>query len=132
MAIQGLGEYGGLYNSYRKNNIPIVDAEYVKEQEEHAVETDANLKNHQNEGSSSEIRDHRSSIADLENVSLTFNSGDTFDYIGSDSDIRYMDVQKAVSDMKKDQILEEYHYFCGNSANHNIKESEDGIVIQKI
>lgn len=135
MAIQGLGQYGGFYNSYRVNNIPTVDTEYVKKQDEQAVEADENLQDHQNDRTSSDIAvigEHRSRIAELENVSLTLNSEDTFDYIGSDSEIRNLDVQKAVSDMKKDQILEEYQYFYGNSSNHNITQSEDGLVMQKI
>lgn len=41
----------------------------------------------------------------------------TFDYIGTDCDPDNPDnpdIQKAISDMKKDQILQSYQYFVGN------------------
>lgn len=135
MAIQGLDQYGGFYNNYRVNNIPSVDVDYVKNQDEQVLEADSNLQSYQNNSTPSntvEIEDHRSRIADLEDVSLTFNKGDTFDYIGSDSEIGNLDVQKAVSDMKKDQILEEYQYFYGSSSGNHISQSEDGLVVQKM
>lgn len=133
MAIQGLDQYGGFYNNYSVNNIPSVDVDYVKNQEEKALEADSNLQSHQNNSAHSntaETEDHRGRNADLEDISLTFNKEDSFDCIGSDSEIGNLDVQKAVSDMKKDQILEEYQYFYGTS-NH-ISQSEDGIVVQKL
>lgn len=73
--------------------------------------------------------DTRSKTADLSNLSLTFHKEETFDYIGSESKLADLDVQKAVSDMKKDSILQEYQYFVGNS--RNVLEMEDGIVFQK-
>ena len=35
----------------------------------------------------------------------------------ADSDIRSLDVQKAVSDMKKDEVLHQYQFFVGHSAS---------------
>ena len=134
VAIQGLGQYGGFYNNYRVDSIPTVTVDDVKRQDEQALEADNNQQSHQNNSTSSNpavIEDNRSRIANLENVSLTFNSGDTFDYIGSDSEIGNLDVQKAVSDMKKDQILEQYQYFYGSSDN-STNQSEDGFVMQKM
>lgn len=133
MAIQGLDQYDGFYNNYRVNNIPSVDVDYVENQDEQVLEADSNLQSHQNNNTPSnttDTEDHRSRIADLEDVSLTFNKGDSFDYIGSDSEIRNLDVQKAVSDMKKDQILEEYQYFYGSS--NQISQSDDGLVVRKL
>ncbi len=34
---------------------------------------------------------------------------------GEDSDIRSRDVQKAISDMQKDQVIRQYHYFVGSA-----------------
>ncbi len=133
MAIQGLGQYGGFYNNFKTNSIPAADADIVKVQDEQAIEAEKNLQGRQNDSaalSTTGIEEKRSRVARLEDVSLTFNTGDTFDYIGNDSEIRNLDLQKAVSDMKKDQILEEYQYFYGSS--NNISQSEDGLVMQKI
>lgn len=133
MAIQGLSEYGGLYNSYRVNAIPQVDVNTVKRQEEKQNAEEGNLQNLQSNyaPSNASLEDNRSRIANLENISLTFHKEDTFDYIGSESEIGNLDVEKAVSDMKKDQVLQEYQYFVGTDASKLFQESEDGKVIQK-
>ena len=47
---------------------------------------------------------------------------------GRESDLASLDMEKAVSDMQKDQALMQYQYFVGDT---NIANSEDGIVIQK-
>ena len=52
--------------------------------------------------------------APLEDISVTFHKQDDFGYIGRDSDIRSLDVEKAISDMRKDQILQQYQYFVGS------------------
>ncbi len=55
-----------------------------------------------------------SANAALEDISITFHKQDDFGYIGRDSDIHSLDVEKAISDMRKDQILQQYQYFVGN------------------
>ena len=56
----------------------------------------------------------------------TYNSGDfaqeydgnkSYSLKGVDSDIRSLDMEKAISDMQKDQMLHQYQYFVGESAN---------------
>lgn len=48
-----------------------------------------------------------------------------FDLIGSESELAKLDEARAISDMKKDSILQEYQYFVGNIA------TEDGSVTRK-
>ncbi len=71
----------------------------------------------------------RQTETDLENISLTFNREDDFGYIGSESGLDNLDVQKAISDMRKDQVLQQYQYFVGSA--QNLFQSEDGVVIPK-
>lgn len=52
--------------------------------------------------------------AQLDDISITFHKQDDFGYIGRDSDIHSLDVEKALSDMRKDQILQQYQYFVGS------------------
>ncbi len=52
--------------------------------------------------------------APLEDIFITFHKQDDFGYIGRDSDIHSLDVEKAISDMRKDQILQQYQYFVGS------------------
>ena len=43
-----------------------------------------------------------------------------------------LDMQKAISDMRKDQVLQGYQYFVGSSRNlFTGQTSEDGVVILK-
>lgn len=55
-----------------------------------------------------------SANAALDDISITFHKQDDFGYIGRDSDIHSLDVEKAISDMRKDQILQQYQYFVGS------------------
>ena len=52
---------------------------------------------------------------ELENISLGFQKNDTFDYIGSQRDLVQLDMEKAISDMKKDEVLGQYNFFVGRS-----------------
>lgn len=71
-------------------------------------------------------------VADLEQVSLTFNREDSFGYIGTDSDLNNLDMQKAISDMQKDQILQNYQYFVGSAGSLlGGMPTEDGMVVMK-
>lgn len=54
-----------------------------------------------------------SKSSDINELSLTFNREESFGYIGKDKDVAALDVQKAISDMQKDHILQQYHYFVG-------------------
>ena len=67
----------------------------------------------------------------LEDVSLTFLKDDTYDMIGSESDLNKLDMQKAISDMQKDKILQDYNYFVGSSVMQQRNMSEDGVVVAK-
>lgn len=68
--------------------------------------------------------------AKLEDISITFNKQEEFGYIGQDSDIRSLDVERAISDMKKDQVLQQYQYFVGSSKNL-LADNADGLVFAK-
>ena len=67
----------------------------------------------------------------LEDVSLTFLKDDTYDMIGSESDLNKLDMQKAISDMQKDKILQDYNYFVGSSVMQQRNISEAGVVVTK-
>ena len=67
----------------------------------------------------------------LEDVSLTFLKDDTYDMIGSESNLNKLDMQKAISDMQKDKILQDYNYFVGSSVMQQRNISEDGVVVAK-
>lgn len=70
------------------------------------------------------------SNASLENISLSLQSNSEFEMKGRDSSLSSLDMEKAISDMQKDQALMQYQYFVGDS--NIINNDEDGTVIQKI
>ena len=73
-----------------------------------------------------------SRMANLDQVALTFNKEESFEYIGNDSSLDNLDMQKAISVMRKDQVLQGYQYFVGSSRNLiDGHQSEDGMVILK-
>ena len=115
MAINLFSDYGGFYNSYKVTDIPKVDVEAVKKQDEiKAQEALALPKLPEIEPVFKEEKpDLRTKTADLDNISLTFNTGDDYSYLGSDFEIEKLDINRAISDMHKDKILEDYQYFVG-------------------
>lgn len=134
MGIELMSGFGNIQPYYNKAyEIPSVTPEEIKKQNEQFGVQQQTARIEQQGGTvanQEQQTDNRSRIADLENVSLTFNKEDSFDYIGSESSLANLDVQKAISDMKKDSVLQEYQYFVGNSQNL-FANSSDGIVFQK-
>lgn len=133
MGIQIYQGMGGLssYQNYQRPEIRQVTEEEVRrqdqEQQQAALQQETTAYSRLSDLSA---RDTRAKAADLENISLTFNKSDSFDYLGSESGLENLDVMKAVSDMRKDEVLQEYQYFVGSSQNVTF-QSEDGIVIPK-
>lgn len=132
MAINSLSGFGGFYNNYKIPDIPRVDVSEIKEadinkqQEENSAVQAAQAPVVEN------ISDTRSKVANLEDISLTFNKNDDFSLIGSESDLNSLDMEKAISDMKKDKIFEDYQFFVGSSDNvKQLLNNEDGKIIIK-
>ena len=75
---------------------------------------------------SSEVKRQR--LLGLEDVSLSFNKNDDFELIGSTSDITSLDIDKALSDVKKDDILSQYRQ---GEKSIPVYDGEDGTVIAK-
>lgn len=127
----GISDYSSYFQNYRIPNIPEVKPGQIEQQEQlkpAPVEPQEKTVITEQEP----VRNPAGKNADLENISLKFNTGEDYGYIGKDSDIEQLDMQKAISDMRKDSILQQYQYFVGSSQNlmtENILD--DGIVIPK-
>ena len=133
MSIRGIGQYGGFYQNYNVPSIPSASVETTPLEQPSELQKSSPLDASQmgqttNETSATESNRQNSS---LEDISLLFNKNDNFDYIGKDSEIGNLDVQKAVSDMKKDQVLQEYQYFVGDMFSQGASQFEDGRVFVK-
>ena len=79
-------------------------------------------------GSVNEADVKKQRLLGLEDVSLSFNKKDDFELIGSTSDITSLDIGKALSDVKKDDILSRY---AAAEKNIPVYSGEDGTVIAK-
>ena len=131
MAINLFSDYGGFYNSYKVTDIPKVDVEAVKKQDEIKAQEALALPKIEPPIEPAKP-DLRTKTADLDNISLTFNTGDDYSYLGSEFEIEKLDINRAISDMHKDKILEDYQYFVGTQNDDNSTYSgEDGKVFVK-
>ena len=123
MDIVSLNNYSSMFQNYKVPVIPTISMEQVQEQERNVVQTVPEQQYIQ------EITPVHIVNADLEDISFTFNKQESFDYLGQESDIENLDIQKAISDMKKDTLLTQYQYFVGNITQQN--NTIDGMVIAK-
>ena len=132
MTIGGFSDYGYMYRPYDVYKIPVADSQKMNqpELENESVQQNAVPQMHAVDVSDAVVPAERTNVA-LEDVALTFLKDDTFDMIGSESDLNKLDIQKAISDMQKDKILQDYNYFVGSSLFQPGIASEDGIVIPK-
>lgn len=121
--------FNNFNSSYGMSRIPVVRPEDVAKQDQakaQALDTPVAPKQ-----SAPEYVNPASRMANLEDVSLTFNKEDSFDNIGSDVDITNLDMTKAISDMKRDSILSDYQSFVGPSPAQLMSSLEDGVVVIK-
>ena len=126
------GVHDSLYNSYRVQQNPTTYIDRPGRTDSRIPEADPNVQNDLN--SQSDIltpaaetaqEDRAGRMADLGQVSLTFNKEDSFDYIGMDSNPENLDMQK-------DQILQSYQYFVGSAGSlYDGTPTEDGMVLLK-
>ena len=143
MGINGINDYSSYFNNYRVPSIPVVSVDEVAKQDSRRI--DAQGVEAQRREAEKQVPVSTSSLEDfslpkvrqaasLEDISLTFNKGDDFGYIGNDSDIFSLDVENAISDMQKDDVLKQYQYFVGNVEGKNgaIVNNADGIVVPKL
>lgn len=137
MSIGIFGRFGGIYDGYHTGN-GLRSAEQANrratenvktaETQPQSSTTEITAAKKEPENSSLSERSGSMTNASLEDIRLDFGEEADAGFAGMESDIRSSDVQKAISDMKKDRILEEYQYFVGSMRE---QVSEDGTVIQK-
>lgn len=133
MGIGPIADYNSFYANYR---IPDIPAVALKEPEELCTAAAKDAVQEQPkvnvEDLSIEEKPEKRANADVHDMSLSFNYNEDYAYLGKDSDIENLDMQKAISDMKKDQVLQQYQYFVGSSRDlFSAEGSRDGMVFLK-
>ena len=130
MGIELLSGFGRVQPYYKASEIPVITPSEIRKQSEQQTDTKQTTAEDVRSAAMSSVgEDTRSKVADLQDVSLTFNREESFDYLGSESGLMNLDVQKAISDMRKDSILQEYQYFVGTSPS--FMNTDDGTVFRK-
>lgn len=133
--LQGINFQSGMYSAYNRIQI-------AKPNENEALQSLQNQNGNANGMEVSEnavapkemdlrLDDIRPRVnANIEDISLELNeSNASFQMKGRDSDLASLDMEKAVSDMKRDQSLMQYQFFVGDS--NPFMSSADGVVIPK-
>jgi hypothetical protein len=125
MNVSGIRPYSGFYqyNSIRKNELLNQTAEaQPAEPSIDAPDTESLRIQQEKEIAESSAKQ----TFDSYDFAQQYRSGETFELKGADSDINSLDVEKAVSDLDKDQVLRQYQYFVkpkGNSAQQGVQQS---------
>ena len=132
MTIGGFSDISFLYRPYDAYRIPIADTQKSETlgqnitSKQQAVVPEAPAA----KAEEATVPVERKNTA-LEDVSLTFLKDDTYDMIGSESDLHKLDMPTAISDMQKDKILQDYNCCVGSSVMQQRNISEDGVVVAK-
>lgn len=112
MNISGIQSYSGLYdyNSIEKNEplLPKVQSQPV---ENTKAEQTVPEQPGQND---SEAAAAKQTYTSADYASL-YQADVAYDLKGADSDIYNLDMTKAISDLQKDQVLQQYQFFVGES-----------------
>lgn len=121
--------YGSVLQNFKVPTIPTVSVEEVRRQDAlRNQETNAVAPAAYEAPLVSPVNKPDTSIEDL---SITFNRREDFGYLGQDSDIHSLDVERAILDMQKDRMLQQYQYFVGSARNVESGMQADGIVVPK-
>lgn len=144
MSALDISQYSGIRQNYIQNNMKIVnpDSVTVKPQAEQTATSGIGSVQSKDVSQGMNIREigvtedttKKAPVTSIHpsDVSLTFQKENDFGYLGSNSSLDNLDVQKAISDMKKDSVLQQYQFFVGSSTDLTKFASEDGTVIQKM
>lgn len=62
---------------------------------------------------------------DPENITFDFRKNNSYNLVGATSEVNDVDIEKAVSGMNKDVVLNQYRFFVGHT---NLGTDADGTV----
>ena len=120
--------YSSVLQNYSVPTIPTVSVEEIRRQDAVQATQETGLQTYEAPSAPT----IRKPDAAIEDISLTFNRQEDFGYLGQDSDIHSLDVERAISDMQKDRMLQQYQYFVGSAQEmYAGAQTPDGIVIPK-
>lgn len=110
MNISGIRPFSGYYN-YNTIKTAAVKNEPVEEAaKETAAKTEQQISSKAPESAKSQQKFSSFDFAQM------YRPGETGAAKSQDSELRSLDMEKAISDMQKDQVLQQYQFFVGDKA----------------
>ncbi len=121
MNVSGIRPYEGFYqyNSIKLNELrnQQIAASAKAAEQANGVEDTAQKKEEQ------EVLAPVNQTFDSYDFAQQYRPDETYELKGIDSDIESLDAKKAVSDLEKDQVLQQYQYFVGDKVQVKAKEN---------
>jgi len=111
MNISGIRPYDGIniYNNIRTSSATDVTKDLATQQ----VESQTNVSADISEGDLLDARE-RQTFGAYE-YATQYDPQAEYELKGAESDLRTLDVEKAISDMQKDQVIHQYQFFIGEN-----------------
>ncbi|MEG0962254.1 MAG: hypothetical protein RR139_08315 [Lachnospiraceae bacterium] len=108
MNISGIRPYTGLYNYNvtKSAEEQSVSAQQIERQQEKIISPI---------GSKEIIEEKKRSQTDTGDYAKQYKPLETYELKGKDSSLESLDMERAISDMQKDQLLHQYQFFVGTS-----------------
>lgn len=118
MNISGIGTYAGLYDYNRIEAVEAPGQILVMGTAVHADETTD--RSHQQTDVRAQADTGAEAYADR------YQPDAVYEMKGADSDINSLDVDRAISDMQRDQVLQQYQFFVGE------RQAQTGAMIRPV
>lgn len=126
MNISGIRPYAGFYdyNTIKLNEVRSLQIQESKASEQAIDLNQPQVKQEENEAEKAVSRT-LSVDNGAEEYAKRYQPDAVYELKGVDSDIANLDVERALSDMKKDQVLQQYQFFVGESLSQPLREVEE-------
>ncbi len=126
MNISGIRPYAGFYdyNSIKSSELrsqQIQEAEAAKNNNVAAVAIEVEQNNQNGASSDNQKFDTDKRDFGAYDFAQLYRPEEEYELKGAESDIRSLDMEQAISDMQKDQVLQQYQFFVGE--NRDVLES---------
>lgn len=109
MNISGIHPYSGIYDYNSIQTNPIGTAQAVE------APAQVNTPAQENAASMPAADSNLSQSFGAYDYAQQYQPDATYEMKGADSDITSLDMSRAISDMQKDQVLQQYQFFVGES-----------------
>lgn len=109
MNISGIRPYGGVYGYNSIQAEDVLPAGAASPEQSGTVDVEQ----------AAQERDYGKQTFGAADLARQYQPEASYELKGADSDIRSLDVERALSDLQKDQVLQQYQFFVGTAREQN-------------